>query len=226
MKNYLPKIILFILIVSLFGVVKSYGLTGYLTLEYLKENQTGFQEFYLSNKIQTLSFYALVYIFTTALSIPGATVLTLAGGAFFGFGTGLLVISFASTIGATIAFLTARFFFREKIQDKFGDKLKTFNRGIEKEGAYYLLSLRLLPVFPFFLINLLMGLTKIKTSVFFFVSQLGMLLGTMVYVNAGCQLSKINNLSEIFSPRLIISFSLLGILPLLTKLWLARKKTS
>jgi pyruvate/2-oxoglutarate dehydrogenase complex dihydrolipoamide dehydrogenase (E3) component/membrane protein DedA with SNARE-associated domain len=150
--------------------------------------------------------------------------LTLAGGALFGFKIGLLSVSIASTIGATLAFLAARFLLRDSIQNKFGDKLKTFNEGVEKDGAFYLFSLRLIPVFPFFLINLLMGLTPIKTITFFFVSQLGMLLGTAVYVNAGRQVSQISSLKEILSPSLILSFALLGVLPFIAKIFVEKLK--
>jgi dihydrolipoamide dehydrogenase len=224
MKKYLPKIIVFILIALVFTLAKSYGFTDYLTLDYLKENQARFQEFYQINKLQTLSIYMLIYILAAAFSLPGATILTLAGGALFGFSVGLLSVSFASTIGATLSFLAARFLLRDSIQEKFGNKLKTFNQGIEKDGAFYLFTLRLIPLFPFFVINLLMGLTTIKTITFAIVSQVGMLLGTAVYVNAGSQISQINSLKEILSPSLIFSFALLGILPFIAKFFVEKLK--
>ncbi len=157
------------------------------------------------------------YIVVTALSLPGAAVMSLAGGALFGLWIGVLVVSFASSIGATLAFLVSRFLFKGWVQEKFGDKLQTINEGIKREGAFYLFTLRLVPVFPFFVINLAMGLTPIKTAVFYGVSQLGMLPGTFVYLNAGTQLGKIESAQGILSPGLILSFVLLGIFPLIAK---------
>jgi uncharacterized membrane protein YdjX (TVP38/TMEM64 family) len=163
----------------------------------------------------------LVYVAVTALSLPGAAVLTLAGGGLFGFLVGLVVVSFASSIGATLACLVSRFLLREWVQNKFGDKLHSINKGIEEEGAFYLFSLRLVPIFPFFVINLVMGLTSMRLVTFYWVSQLGMLAGTMVYVNAGKELAKIESLSGILSPGLIISFVILGLFPLTVKKLLA-----
>lgn len=217
MKKLLPKLIIIFIVLALFVLAKFFGLTNYLTLDYLKANQDRFQEFYAQNMFQTLAAYSGIYILSTALSLPGATILTLAGGALFGFWTGLIAVSFASTIGATLAFLVARFLLRDSIQNKFGEKLRTFNEGVEKDGAFYLFTLRLVPIFPFFLINLVMGLTPIKTLTYFVVSQLGMLLGTAVYVNAGRQISQIDSLQGILSPGLIASFALLGILPFIAR---------
>jgi dihydrolipoamide dehydrogenase len=213
----LSKIFILIGIALAIFAFNKYGLAEYLTLDYLKENQDRFSEYYRSNTVKTLAIYMIVYIATTALSLPGATILTLAGGALFGFTTGLITISFASTIGATLAFLGSRFILRDWVQNKFGDKLKVINDGIAKEGAFYLFTLRLLPIFPFFLINLVMGLTPIKTVTFYLVSQVGMLLGTIVYVNAGVELGKIDSLSGILSPSLLISFALLAFVPILGK---------
>ena len=153
------------------------------------------------------------------MSIPGATVLTIAAGAFFGLGIGLVLVSFASTIGATLAFLVSRFLFRDWVEEKFGNRLRPINEGLKREGSFYLFSLRLIPIFPFFIINLVMGLTPLKTWTFYWVSQLGMLPGTIVYVNAGTQLAQVDSLSEVASPSLLISFALIGILPLFSK-WL------
>lgn len=186
-----------------------------------------FQEYYFENKIQTLLLYFLIYVLTTALSVPGATILTLAGAGIFGFWTSLILISFASTIGATLAFLSSRFLFQDIVQEKFGKKLSKINQGMEREGAFYLFSMRLMPIFPFFMINLLMGLTSIKTPTYFFVSQAGMLAGTLIYVNAGVQLSEIESTKDILSPDIILSFTLLGIFPLLVKrilTWYRNKK--
>jgi len=217
MAKKLTKIILLIAIVALVIIFNKYGLSEYLTLDYLKENQKTFQNYYNANVIQTLAIYTSIYVLTTALSLPGATILTLAGGALFGLKIGLIIVSFASTIGATLAFLVSRFFLKDWVQNKFSEKIKVINDGIEKEGAFYLFTLRLLPIFPFFLINLVMGLTPIRVLTFYIVSQLGMLLGTAVYVNAGVELSKIDGLSGILSPSLLISFTLLGLVPLLGK---------
>jgi uncharacterized membrane protein YdjX (TVP38/TMEM64 family) len=143
--------------------------------------------------------------------------MTLVGGGVFGLLIGTLVVSFASTIGATLAFLVSRFLLRDYVQHKFGERLRAINRGIEKEGAFYLFTLRLIPIFPFFVINLVMGLTPLKTWQFFFVSQIGMLAGTIVYVNAGSQLASIDTVSDILSPSLLLSFALLGLFPLIAK---------
>ena len=159
----------------------------------------------------------LIYILVTSLSLPGAAVMTLAGGAFFGLVVGTVVVSFASTIGATLACFVSRFILRDWIQSRFGEKLKTVNEGVEKEGAFYLFTVRLIPVFPFWLINLVMGLTSMKLVTFYWVSQLGMLAGTIVFVNAGKELAKIDSLSGILSPTLIMSFVLLGLFPIITK---------
>lgn len=217
MKNKFGKILTLIVVVTLFILAKKYDLASFLTLDYLKDHQASLANYYLNNKFQTIALYMVIYIVSVALSLPGAAVLTLAGGALFGLTTGTIVVSFASTIGATLAFLVARFLLKDYVQSKFSSKLKTINEGIEKDGAFYLFTLRLIPAFPFFLINLVMGLTPIKTITFFFVSQVGMLLGTIVYVNAGVELSKIDSLRGILSPSLILSFTLLAIIPFVGK---------
>ena len=192
-------------------------LQQYLTLEYLKESQVRFADLYHAKPVLVIGAYMGIYILVTALSLPGAAILTLAGGALFGLVTGLIVVSFASSIGATLACLVARFVLRDWVQNKFGDKLSTINEGIAKEGAFYLFTLRLIPVFPFFVINLVMGLTKMSLFTFYWVSQLGMLAGTAVFVNAGKELAKIDSLSGILSPGLIGSFVILGLFPLVVK---------
>ncbi|MBF4424893.1 TVP38/TMEM64 family protein [Vibrio anguillarum] len=189
----------------------------YLTLDNAKAQQMLLNEYISQNVISAALIYFSLYIVLTAFSIPGAAVVTLLGAALFGFWTSLLLVSFASTIGATIAFLSSRFLLREWIQTKFGQKLQTINQGVAKDGAFYLFSLRLIPVFPFFLINLLMGLTPISTARFYLISQLGMLPGTAVYLNAGTQLAEIESLSGIVSPSVLLSFALLGLFPILTK---------
>ena len=153
----------------------------------------------------------------TALSLPGAAALTLAGGAVFGLLAGTLLVFIAAPIGATIAFLVSRYLFRDYVQRRFADKLAVINKGIDEEGAFYLFTLRLVPLFPFFVINIVMGLTTIKALTFFLVSQIGMLAGTIVYVNAGTQLAKIEALKDILSPGLLLSFVLLGLFPLAAK---------
>ncbi len=168
----------------------------------------------------------LLYVVVTALSLPGAAVMTLAGGGLFGLVTGTIAVSFASTIGATCACLVSRFFLRDWVQGKFGEKLHTINEGIEKEGAFYLFSLRLIPVFPFFIINLLMGLTTMPARTYFWVSQLGMLPATIVYVNAGNELAKIDSLGGIVSPSLIGSFAVLGLFPITVKKLMERYRRS
>ena len=206
-----------LLVLALVAAFFVFDLHQYLTLDYLKSQREAFLAFYAENRWMTLAAYFVMYITVTALSLPGATVMTLAGGAVFGLATGLVVISFASSIGATLAFVIARFLLRDTVQNKFQDKLRAINDGIEKEGDFYLFTLRLIPLFPFFVINLVMGLTPMKAWRFYLVSQIGMLPGTIVYVNAGSQLGALESMSGILSPGLILSFALLGIFPLLAK---------
>lgn len=217
---------LFVLLIIGLGFVAFFvfDLSQYLNFAYLKENQLRFIDYYQANPLLIAGTFFVLYVVSTALSIPGATLLTLLGGAIFGFANGLLIISFASTIGATLAFLVSRFLLRDTLESRFSSQLKKINQGIEKEGAFYLFSLRLVPLFPFFLINLLMGLTRIKTWTYYWVSQIGMLLGTMVYVNAGTQLGQLESASGILSPQLLLSFTLLGIFPLLAKKIIAQIK--
>jgi len=203
-----------ILLIVLFKIL---GLEQYLTLSYIKEQQVHFARLYTENKVMVIAVYMLIYIVVTALSIPGAAVMTLAGGGLFGLVTGTIVVSFASTIGATCACIVARYLLRDWVQGRFGDKLAKINEGMAKEGGFYLFSLRLVPIFPFFVINLVMGLTPIRIVTYFWVSQLGMLPATIVFVNAGKELAKLDSLQGILSPGLLISFALLGLLPLVTK---------
>lgn len=193
-----------------------------LTLENAKLQQSLLNDYIQSHLIYAAAIYFFSYLVITALSIPGAAVVTLLGAALFGFWLSLLLVSFASTLGATLAFLSSRFLLREWVQKRFGAKLETINRGMERDGAFYLFSLRLIPVFPFFLINLLMGLTTIKATRYYWVSQLGMLPGTAVYLNAGTQLAQIDSLAGIVSPSVLLAFALLGVFPLLMK-WLLNK---
>ncbi len=215
-SKYLKISVVLAIILLVFASIK-FDLTSYLTLDSIKDNKQAFEDYYQSNKTQSIFIFFSTYVLTTALSLPGATVLTLLAGALFGLYKGLIIVSFASSIGATLAFLISRFLLRDWVQEKYGQKLKTINEGIEREGAFYLLTLRLLPIFPFFLINLVMGLTPIKTITFFFTSQIGMLLGTIVYVNAGVELSEIDSLKSILSPSLLFSFVALGLIPIIGK---------
>ena len=216
-------------LVGLVAVFKVLDLGHYFTLFYVKSSQERFAALYAEHRFIVIAAYMLIYVLVTSLSLPGAAVMTLAGGALFGLGIGTLVVSFASTTGATLACFVSRSVLRDWVQNKFADKLKTVNEGIEKEGAFYLFSLRLIPVFPFWLINLVMGLTKMPLRTFYWVSQAGMLAGTIVYVNAGKELAKIDSLSGVLSPGLVLSFVLLGLFPFLTKKLLelyCLKKTS
>ena len=211
------RIVLLVAMISAIAGFFYFGGASHLTLAALKAQQSSITDFYNTHPMQALAGYALLYIVVTALSLPGATILTLAGGAIFGLFWGTVIVSFASTIGASLAFLSARFLFRDTVQAKFGNQLKAINEGIEKDGEYYLFTLRLVPLFPFFMINLLMGLTTLKIRTFYGVSQVGMLAGTLVYVNAGTQLGKLESLSGILSPILVGSFVLLGLFPLIAK---------
>jgi pyruvate/2-oxoglutarate dehydrogenase complex dihydrolipoamide dehydrogenase (E3) component/uncharacterized membrane protein YdjX (TVP38/TMEM64 family) len=185
----------------------------YLTLDALKAQQAAIDGFYRANPLLVLGLFFLAYVMLTALSVPGAVIMTLAAGAIFGVTTGTLVVSFSSTIGATLAFLASRYLLRDTVQARFGQRLRPVNEGMAKDGAFYLFSLRLVPVFPFFAVNLLMGLTPIRVWTYYWVSQVGMLLGTVVYVNAGTQLARIDSLRDIASPGLLASFAALGLLP-------------
>jgi len=211
------KIVILVIIVIFIIIFKNLGLEIYLNLDYIKENRLVFADYYSQHTLQVILIYFSAYVLATALSLPGATILTLLGGALFGLGYGLLIISFASTIGATISFVVSRTLFRDYVQTKFENHLKTINAGVEKDGSFYLFTLRLIPLFPFFFINLVMGVTNIKVIPFYLISQIGMLPGTLVFVNAGVQLGSISYISDIMSFKLLLSFALLGIFPLIAK---------
>ncbi len=221
-KNKQIKIMLllaaFTIVVVLFFV---FDLQKYLTLEYLKSSKAFFISSYENNPILVLGSYFLFYIVITAFSLPGAVWMTLGGGAFFGLFAGTVIVSFASSIGATLAMLISRFLLRDWVQSRFEKQMQIINAGINKDGGFYLFTLRLVPAVPFFVINLGIGLTPLRAGTFYWVSQLGMLPGTLVYINAGSELGKIHSLGEILSPTLIASFVLLGIFPLLVKKMLA-----
>ena len=209
------------LVIALVAAALLSGAGDALTLEQLKTRQAELQAWTRANLWLAVLLYFVVYVLVTALSIPGAVVMTLAGGALFGLLLGTVIVSFASTIGATLAFLVARFLLRQPLRDRYGERLRTFDEGIERDGAFYLFTLRLVPLFPFFMINLLTGLTALRTWTYFWVSQLGMLPGTVVYVYAGTQLARIDSPGDVLSPGLIGAFVLIGLMPLLMR-WLAR----
>ncbi len=213
----IKKIILAISIIIVMILIFLFDLHNYLTLENLKSSKEKLNFYYQENPLLVLVTYFGIYLASAAFSIPGALILSLAGGALFGLTLGTLVVSFASTIGATLAMLISRYLLGDLVKKRFALQMMKINSGMLKEGAFYLFTLRLLPAVPFFAINLAMGLTRLKTLTFFWVSQLGMLPATLVYVNAGSELGEIQVMDDILSPSLIISFVLLGIFPLLIK---------
>lgn len=217
LKKHGSKLALVLVILAAILAFFLLDLQQYLTLDYLKNSKAEFETYNAERPFFTMGIYSLFYILVTALSLPGAAILTVASGAIFGVVQGTIVVSVASTIGATLAMLVARTLLRQYVQEKFKEQIQTVNKKIEEEGAFYLFTLRLVPAFPFFVINLVMGLTPMKTWTFAWVSQIGMLAGTIVYVNAGSELGKIESLSDIASPSLLISFALLGVLPLVLK---------
>jgi len=213
----IKKLVLLIVIAALVASYFVFDLGQYLSLDYLKEQRGAFQALAADQPVLVLGGFFLLYVAVTALSLPGAAIMTLAAGALFGFWVALLLVSFASSVGATLAFLASRFLFKDAVQSRFGERLKKINAGVEKDGAFYLFTLRLIPAFPFFVINLVMGLTPLKTWTFYWVSQVGMLAGTAVYVNAGTQLGELDSLSGLLSVDLIGAFVLLGLFPWLAK---------
>jgi len=215
--RFIKRAILIATVIAIIISFRFFNLEHYLSLSYVKASQEKIAALYTAHRFLVIAGYMVIYVVTTSLSLPGAAVLTLAGGAVFGLIEGTVIVSFASTIGATLACSVSRFILRDWVQGKFGDKLSAINQGIAKEGAFYLFTMRLIPAFPFFMINLVMGLTKMPLSKYYWVSQLGMLPGTLVYVNAGKELSKIDSLSGILSPGLIFSFALLGLFPIAVK---------
>ena len=208
------------------AVYAHYDLGQSLNLATLKAQQQNIAALLAQSPWQLAGIYFVVYVVMTALSLPGAALLTLAGGAIFGVVWGTVIVSFASSIGATLAFLVSRFLLRDWVVARFGQRLSAIDEGIQREGAFYLFTLRLVPVFPFFLINLLLGLTAMKTRTFYWVSQLGMFAGTVIFVNAGTQLARIDSLAGIVSPPLLASFALLGLFPLIAKKIVALVKTN
>nr|WP_285887193.1 bifunctional TVP38/TMEM64 family protein/FAD-dependent oxidoreductase [Hydrogenophaga intermedia] len=221
---------LLLTLASALALFWAFDLGRFLSLEQLKASQAGLAALYQRHPWQVAGAYFGIYVLATALSLPGAVLLTLAGGALFGLLWGTVIVSFASSVGATLAFLASRFLLRDVVRERFGRRLAEIDRGLERDGAFYLFTLRLIPVVPFFLINLLMGLTRMKTLTFHAVSQVGMLAGTLVYVNAGTQLARLDSLQGILSPALIGSFVLLGLFPLIARrlvaAWQQRRATA
>ncbi|TAL97449.1 MAG: pyridine nucleotide-disulfide oxidoreductase [Rhodanobacter sp.] len=220
-------LIRWLVVIGLLGAVVAFfalGLQHQLSLEALKARQHALDAWRQAHPLVLAGGFFLVYVAVTALSLPAATLLTLAGGAVFGLLEGTVLVSFASAIGATLAMLASRFVLRDTVQERFGKRLSTINEGMQREGAFYLFTLRLVPVIPFFVVNLVMGLTTLPARTFYWVSQLGMLAATVVFVNAGTQLAGLHSLSGILSPRIIGSFALLGVFPLLARWIVARGK--
>ena len=211
------KLFLILLIFFIFAALKIYRWDDFLTLEFIVRQQGRLQGLYRQNPFAIPGLFSAIYILITSLALPGAAILTLAAGSIFGLSIGIPLVSFSSTVGATLSFLISRFLLRQWVEKRFFRQSRAINRGIQKEGGFYLFTLRLIPAFPFFLVNILMGLTRMKTVPFFFISLFGMLPGTIVYVNAGQQLSQIQSPQDILSPLLLFSFALLGILPWTTK---------
>ncbi|WP_258239616.1 dihydrolipoyl dehydrogenase [Pseudidiomarina homiensis] len=220
----LKKLLFIAIVAALVASVFVFDLTQYLTLEQLKQQREQLTDLFTKQPLLMFGSYFALYVLCTALSIPGATILTLGAGAIFGLAWGLLLASFASSVGALLAFLSARWLLHDWVQERFNQRLKAVNEGVQRDGAFYLLSLRLVPLFPFFVINLVMGLTKIKTWTYYWVSQVGMLLATAVYVNAGTQLAEVESLGDVLSADLLGALVLLGLVPLMAKLILTLLK--
>lgn len=217
----MKKAILVLLVVAAIASYFLFDLGQYLSLDNFKAQQAEIIAAKNATPVLYIAGFFLIYVAVTGLSIPGAVILTLIAGALFGLVLGTIIVSFASTMGATLAFLGSRYVLRDWVQSKFGERLKAFDDGLAKDGAFYLFTLRLIPVIPFFVINLLMGLARIRTWTFFWVSQLGMLAGTIVYVNAGTQISQVSSTAGLLSPMLIGSFILLALFPWAAKALIA-----
>lgn len=222
------KIIIAALVVGLFALFFAFDLQHYFNLATLKEQKDALEQLYQNNPLAIGASFFVVYVLVAALALPAAAILTIAAGAIFGFWTGLILVSFASTIGATCAFLLTRYLFHDSVEQRFGGRLDTVNNGIEVEGALYVFSLRFVPLFPFFAVNSILALTKLRTFTFYWASQIGMLAGTAVFVNAGTQLASIENTGDILSWKLLLSFALLGMFPIIAKytLQFVRKKSN
>ena len=223
----MKKLLIILALAALIAAYVFFGVGDYLTVDGIKRVAGEVDGYYQRHPVQVVGLFFLTYVAVTAASLPGAAVMTLAAGALFGVLLGTVVVSFASTLGATLAFLASRYVLRDAIETRFGERLRTVNAGLERDGAFYLFTIRMIPLFPFFVVNLVMGLTRIRLWTYAWVSQVGMLLGTIVYVNAGTQLAQIDSLAGIASPAVLVSFALLGIAPWIAKAiigWIKRRK--
>jgi uncharacterized membrane protein YdjX (TVP38/TMEM64 family) len=209
------KIIILIILALL--LIASFKLDGQMVFSYLKENLNVIKSYYVANPFSSIAIYFFTYILITSLSLPFANIITLLGGALFSFWPGLIIISFASTIGATIAFLFSRYLFKESIKKRFIKQYQKLDEGMNRDGPLYLFTLRVIPAVPFFIINLVMGITNIRLKSYIWVSQVGMLAGTAIYVNAGVHLGELENILEILTPGMIFSLVLLGVFPYIAK---------
>jgi len=222
----MKKAILALLLIGAIAAYFIFDLGQIISLENFKAQQAEIIAAKDASPAVYIAGFFLLYVAVTGLSIPGAAIMSLIAGALFGVLIGTAIVSFASTMGATLAFLSARYLLRDWVQTRFGERLRAIDDGLEKDGAFYLFTLRLIPIFPFFVINLLMGLTRIKTPTFFWVSQLGMLPATIVFVNAGTQISRIESTAGLLSPTLIASFVALAFFPWVAKAIVALVKRS
>ncbi len=223
-KKKIALVALFITAITLFFVL---DLGQYINLAYIKSQQQVINDYYSLNPVKTGLIFFISYVLITGVSLPGAGIMTLAGGAIFGVVWGTILVSFGSVFGATMAFLIARYLFHDYIQHRFSHRLKRINKGIREEGDLYLFTIRFVPIFPFFIVNTLMALTPIKTLNFAVVSQIGMLVPTIIFVNAGTQLARIESPGDVLSLELLLSFVLLGIFPIIAKktlIYIRKKK--
>ena len=213
----MKKIFVLLAVILLSLILSFTELKNLFTLESIQENYNTIRNFYLNNKLSVMFLFSLIYIISAALALPFALMLTILSGAIFGLTLGTIIASFSSTIGATICFLISRYIAKDFIQNKYKTQLLKFNEGFKKEGAFYLFAIRLTPIFPFFIVNIVMGLLQITTIKFYFISQIAMLPATLLYVYAGVQISTLKSISDITSPELLILLFLIGIFPILSK---------
>ena len=213
----MKKIFVLLAVILLSLILSFTELKNLFTLESIQENYNTIRNFYLNNKLSVMFLFSLIYIISAALALPFALMLTILSGAIFGLTLGIIIASFSSTIGATICFLISRYIAKDFIQNKYKTQLLKFNEGFKKEGAFYLFAIRLTPIFPFFIVNIVMGLLQITTIKFYFISQIAMLPATLLYVYAGVQISTLKSISDITSPELLILLFLIGIFPILSK---------
>ena len=213
----MKKIFVLLAVILLSLILSFTELKNLFTLESIQENYNTIRNFYLNNKLSVMFLFSLIYIISAALALPFALMLTILSGAIFGLTLGIIIASFSSTIGATICFLISRYIAKDFIQNKYKTQLLKFNEGFKKEGAFYLFAIRLTPIFPFFIVNIVMGLLQITTIKFYFISQIAMIPATLLYVYAGVQISTLKSISDITSPELLILLFLIGIFPILSK---------